>query len=190
MRIVFVTGGSKSGKSSFALKTAESYTGRKAYIATAQALDDEMSERIEAHRRQRSNLWDTVEEPLHIHKTISSLTATHEVIIVDCLTLWLSNILLREPQSTNDEVYSTFSKLTDSLTTAKHVNPDGAIILVSNEVGLSIVPDNLLARLFRDYAGVLNQQVAAVSDEAYLIVSGLSLRLRSLVSGLDIDGVV
>ncbi|QWR78896.1 bifunctional adenosylcobinamide kinase/adenosylcobinamide-phosphate guanylyltransferase [Candidatus Magnetomonas plexicatena] len=178
MRIVFITGGAKSGKSTFALKTADGYSGKRAYIATAQALDDEMTKRIEAHRKERAGKWDTVEEPINIHQSIAALAVSHDVIVVDCLTLWLTNMLLKEPEPAEDVIYNAFSKLTDSLTTAKQLKSDGSLILVSNEVGLSIVPDNRLARLFRDYAGVLNQQVAAVSDEAYLVVSGLPLRLN------------
>ncbi|MBF0464638.1 MAG: bifunctional adenosylcobinamide kinase/adenosylcobinamide-phosphate guanylyltransferase [Nitrospirae bacterium] len=179
MKIVFITGGAKSGKSTFALKTADRYGGKRAYVATAQALDDEMAWRIEAHQKERNGSWDTVEEPVNIHQSITELVTTHEVIVVDCLTLWLTNMILTEPEPAKDKIYDAFLKLTDSLTTARQTKSDGAIILVSNEVGLSIVPDNRLARLFRDYAGVLNQRVAAVSDEAYLVVSGLPLRLNS-----------
>ncbi|MBF0458422.1 MAG: bifunctional adenosylcobinamide kinase/adenosylcobinamide-phosphate guanylyltransferase [Nitrospirae bacterium] len=177
MKIVFITGGSRSGKSSYALKLSGQHDGRRAFIATAEPLDEEMRLRIDAHKRQRSDAWETVEEPIRLSETIAGLTSSHEVILVDCLTLWLSNILTREPFPEVEAVTIEIDDFISNLKWLKGV-PDTNLYLVSNEVGMSIVPDNKLARAFRDAAGLLNQQVAAVADEVYLIVSGLPLKLK------------
>ncbi|MBF0515612.1 MAG: bifunctional adenosylcobinamide kinase/adenosylcobinamide-phosphate guanylyltransferase [Nitrospirae bacterium] len=179
MKIIFITGGSRSGKSSYAIKLSERHSGAKAFIATAQALDDEMRLRIDTHKRQRPDVWETFEEPLHLAQTIARLVETHEVILIDCLTLWLTNIFMREPfpeietiTRDIDACISSIKKLKDAASNDTH------LYLVSNEVGMSIVPDNKLARLFRDAAGWLNQQAAAIADEVYLVVSGLPLKLK------------
>lgn len=165
--IIFVTGGARSGKSSFALKAASGLGGRKAYVATAQPLDDEMKERIERHRRDRGLEWQTHEEPVNVAALLRELEG-RDVVIIDCLTLWLSNVMF-EGKDIEGEIEDLVSAMRDFKKT---------LFVVSNEVGMGIVPDNETARRFRDFAGMLNQKVAAGADEAYLIVSGIPLEIK------------
>ena len=167
----FITGGARSGKSGFAERQAHELDGKRAYIATAQALDPEMAARIEKHRKDRSKAWDTYEEPLAIAELLRKLSTRYDVVLLDCLTLWLSNIIAH----TGDGV--VISAHSDELVSAIG-GFNGTLFIVSNEVGLGIVPDNPLARQFRDYAGLLNQKVAQVSDEVYFIASGIPIRIK------------
>lgn len=175
-RIVFITGGAKSGKSSFALKLANEWAfkerqtslSQKAYIATAQALDEEMRERIERHKKSRSEEWLTIEEPLNLANLIKDMGNKHNIILIDCLTLWLSNLLLN-----NKSVEAEIESFISALSTVECL-----LIVVSNEVGMGIVPENRLARRFRDLAGDLNQRIAEIADDAYLVVSGIPIKLK------------
>ena len=165
--IIYISGGARSGKSSFAQKLAEQLSPHPIYLATAQAYDAEMSDRIRRHQSDRDARWRAHEEPIDLCQALSGYSSG-DVIVIDCLTLWLSNILLAEKNVETE---------TDKLVT--HLKSQQAtLILVSNEVGMGIVPDNALARSFRDVAGRLNQAVAAVSDEAFVLISGLPLRLK------------
>jgi len=170
-RIFFITGGARSGKSAFAEKLAGDIPGKRAYLATAQALDAEMVARIEHHRLRRGSAWDTYEEPLAITELLKKLSGRYEVVLLDCLTLWLSNIMART--GSNDEISARVDELTSGLRDFA-----GACIVVSNEVGLGIVPDNPLARRFRDLAGFANQKLAQASDEAYLLAAGIPMKIK------------
>jgi adenosylcobinamide kinase/adenosylcobinamide-phosphate guanylyltransferase len=170
-KIYFITGGARSGKSAFAEKLASELTGRRAYLATAQALDPEMAARIEKHRNDRGILWDTYEEPLAVSELLTKLRNKYDIVLLDCLTLWLSN---RMAHSDRDE--SVTSRSDDLAQAIKDFN--GACIVVSNEVGLGIVPDNPLAREFRDLAGALNQKVAHIADEVYFLASGIPVKIK------------
>jgi adenosylcobinamide kinase/adenosylcobinamide-phosphate guanylyltransferase len=167
-KIVFVLGGARSGKSSFALEKASSHQGRKAFIATAQALDAGMEERIAKHKKERGGDWTTLEEPMNIAPLIGKAVEEYAAVLVDCLTLWLSNLML-DGRNVEQEVEVFVSSLEAC---------GKEIYLVSNEVGLGIVPDNELARKFRDLAGGLNRRVAALADEVYLIVAGIPLKIK------------
>jgi len=150
----------------------------KAYIATAAALDDEMKERIQRHRRERGQGWDTVEEPLDIVKAINDLSG-YSVILLDCLTLWISNLMLNGREIEND-IERFLNCLRQHLTPSPlhpFISPS-TIIIVSNEVGMGIVPENGLARRFRDVAGMVNQKVAEIADEVYLVVSGIPVKIK------------
>ncbi|NOZ25047.1 MAG: bifunctional adenosylcobinamide kinase/adenosylcobinamide-phosphate guanylyltransferase [Nitrospirae bacterium] len=173
-RLIFVTGGARSGKSSFALKKASSVPGRKAYIATAEALDEEMAERIRRHRAERGRDWITLEAPVGLPATIQSIKDDYSVILVDCLTLWLSNVICTARTGVEQEIDGLVEVLREFRTSACR----SSLYLVSNEVGMGIVPENRLARLFRDMAGRLNQEVAGVADEVYLVVSGIPLKVK------------
>ena len=168
-KIVFVTGGARSGKSSFALKEASRIKGKKAFIATAEALDEEMRERIEKHRKQRGKDWDTYEELLKIPDMIKKIEGHYRVMVLDCLTLWLSN-LLQNSLDSEAEIESLVSLLV-----TRHPS---SLFIVSNEVGLGIVPENELARRFRDLSGYLNQKIAGIADEVYLMTAGIPLRIK------------
>jgi adenosylcobinamide kinase/adenosylcobinamide-phosphate guanylyltransferase len=166
-----VLGGARSGKSAFAQGAAEAKAaeagGRLVMVATAQAFDSEMAERIDRHRSDRGGAWTTVEAPLDLSGALDGLGAG-DVVVVDCLTLWLSNLMLdgRDPAAAAAELAATVGRF------------EGTLWLVSNEVGFGIVPDNALARRFRDEAGRLHQALAQAADAVSLVVAGLSLRLK------------
>lgn len=167
-KIIYISGGARSGKSRFAQEMAENLSPHPIYLATAQSFDDEMSDRIKRHQADRDARWRTHEEPIHLTQALKRYRGSGDVLLVDCLTLWLSNIMLA-----GMDVSSEIDRLTAYLKTQQ-----ATLIFVSNEVGMGIVPDNALARSFRDFAGRLNQSVAGLSEEAYVLVSGLPLRLR------------
>lgn len=166
-RLTVVLGGARSGKSAYAegLLTAE--PGPWAYIATAEAHDDEMRVRIAQHQGRRATGWTTIDAPLDLAGALSGAAAGTPVL-VDCLTLWLANLILAP-----HDIPTATDRLIDAL--SRRSKP---CILVSNEIGLSIVPDNALARAFRDEAGRLNQRVAAAADRVVFIAAGLPLTLK------------
>ena len=164
---ILVTGGVRAGKTRHALALAEELAPRRHYLATAQALDDEMRQRIRRHQLERGAGWHTIEEPLDV---ASHLAQPGGVVLVDCLTLWLTNWMLR-PQAPD------YERLFGELAAAVEAAPN-PVVLVTNEVGLGIVPDNALARDFRDRAGFLAQRVAAACDRVDLMVAGLPLRVK------------
>jgi len=168
-KIIFITGSARSGKSSFVLNEALKISGKKAYIATAEALDKEMGERIEEHKKQRGKDWDTYEEPLEIAEVIKKIEGKYSVIVIDCLTVWLSNIM-----HAGLNIKAEIEHLISSLATCH----SSLVYIVSNEVGMGIVPDNEMARRFRDLAGFLNQRVAGIAHEVYLLVSGIPLKVK------------
>jgi adenosylcobinamide kinase/adenosylcobinamide-phosphate guanylyltransferase len=170
-KIIFITGGARSGKSDFALKLAQGLAGPKAYLATAQALDKEMAERIQKHKRNRPRDWQTLEEPLQIAKVIGEQGDHFSVILVDCLTLWISNSMMAKWSL--KKLLQEADRLLEACRGMR-----GTVIIVSNEVGLGIVPDNPSARNFRDLSGLIHQKVARQADEVYLLVSGLPLQLK------------
>lgn len=168
--VVFLTGGARSGKSSFALKRAEGYT-KKFFLATAETFDEEMALRVKKHREERGDEFHTIEEPLHLDKALWRMPENTEVVIVDCLTVWAGNLLYKLGDET--VIMSHVDRLLDILQ-----NPPCNIILVTNEVGMGIVPENAMARGFRDIAGMINQKVAGVSTEAWFLCSGIPMRLK------------
>ncbi|HET6421464.1 MAG TPA: bifunctional adenosylcobinamide kinase/adenosylcobinamide-phosphate guanylyltransferase [Geobacteraceae bacterium] len=170
-RTIFITGGARSGKSRLAEKIAEGFGTPLLYIATGQAGDAEMAERIAAHLARRGEKWQTVEEPLRLPDVIKSSAGGYRAVLVDCVTLWLTNILLAHDDAgmALDEVRA-LAGLMPGLATP--------LILVSNEVGMGIVPDNALARTFRDLAGKANEILAAAADEVYVTFCGLPLKLK------------
>jgi adenosylcobinamide kinase / adenosylcobinamide-phosphate guanylyltransferase len=170
-KIYFITGGARSGKSTFAERLANGMTGKRAYIATAQALDPEMAARIQHHRERRGAAWDTYEEPLAIADLLVKLNERYQIIMLDCLTLWLSNVMAHT--NGDDAVNSRSNVLVAAIK-----GFDGSSIIVSNEVGLGIVPDNPLARRFRDFAGMLNQKMAQVADEVYFTAAGIPIKIK------------
>ncbi|RJT41921.1 bifunctional adenosylcobinamide kinase/adenosylcobinamide-phosphate guanylyltransferase [Mesorhizobium waimense] len=166
-RLTFVIGGARSGKSAHAETLVTSRPAPWTYIATAEAYDREMRERIALHRSRRGEGWTTVDAPLDLAGALAALPEGRPVL-VDCLTLWLTNHMLAE-----HDIEAECLRLTDVLS-----RPRGPWFVVSNEVGQGIVPDNALARRFRDAAGRLNQQVAAVADTVLLMVAGLPLKVK------------
>lgn len=169
MTSTLVLGGARSGKSAYAQKAAENAAVgvRPTLIATGQAFDDEMSERIARHRADRGESWLTVEAPLALPEAIAALTSD-AVAVVDCLTLWLSNLMLAER-----DVEAAAAELVAAVTACP-----ARLWLVSNEVGLGLVPETPLGRRFRDEAGRLHQRLAQSVDEVYFVAAGLPLRLK------------
>lgn len=169
---MLVLGGARSGKSSFALDLCDRMEGKRYFIATAQVLDDEMKERIRHHQKERGNGWTTIEEPLEICRRIKENDKKETIILVDCLTLWLSNLYMKY-ESGNEMVYKKIEELVDILSSIK-----GRVVLVSNEVGMGIVPENRLARLYRDAAGTMNKKIAEKADRVVITFSGLPMVLK------------
>lgn len=165
--LTFVLGGARSGKSRHAEALLGAFPAPLTYIATAQAFDGEMEERIAHHRARRDSRWQTLEAPLDLVETLAS-RAAGEPVLVDCLTLWLTNVMLAER-----DVEAESQRLVDVL-----ARPRGPWVVVSNEVGLGIVPDNALARRFRDDAGRLNQMIAARADRVLFMVAGLPMTVK------------
>lgn len=165
---LLVLGGARSGKSRYAQQRVEAIEGRLAYIATAQALDAEMDERIARHQQDRGERWQTIEAPLELGEAIGHADLSHDAIMVDCLTLWLTNLLLAER-----DIAAATTTLLQTLAACQR-----PVVLVSNEVGLGIVPDNALARRFRDEAGRLHQSVAAVVPEVVFMAAGLPMHFK------------
>jgi adenosylcobinamide kinase/adenosylcobinamide-phosphate guanylyltransferase len=170
-KTILVIGGCRSGKSSHALNLANQIPGHKIFIATCMPHDKEMGERVLLHKKQRSRVWTTLEVPVHLPEEISKNSRKENVILVDCLTLWLSNLLLENNDQGNMDGH--IRKLVRSLE-----NAQCPIILVSNEVGTGIVPENRLARRFRDIAGFTNQKVAACTDKVIWMVAGIPVRVK------------
>jgi adenosylcobinamide kinase/adenosylcobinamide-phosphate guanylyltransferase len=173
-RHVLVLGGARSGKTAFAERLAMGAGVRPVYLATAEALDSEMRERVESHRRQREGRFATVEEPLALARAIDDAAAKHDVILVDCLTLWITNLL-----GAGRDVAEAVEQLATALTRIESAR----VILVSNEVGLGIVPDNALARTFRDLAGSTHQRLAEICDDVYFVVAGLPMTFKGTAPG-------
>lgn len=182
--VVLITGGAKSGKSSFAEKYAATLGPAGIYIATSPVFDDELRVRVQQHqeRREMSAIrWDTIEEEYELNSVLKKLAhdaglrETGTVVLVDCLVLWLSNWLLRCEQ---DDAMERIKEQLEQLEMTLQTFP-GTLLLVTNEVGYGIVPDNPLGRIFSDLAGIMNQRVAAVSDRVFLVTAGIPIELKS-----------
>lgn len=167
---LLILGGARSGKSRLAQDMAARRWLHPVYLATAEILDDEMAARVRMHRRTRARRWHCVEEPLEIAKIIRRGIPGTDGLLVDCLTIWLSNVLLKEGRG-------AFARRRDELVKALHQTRQD-VILVANEVGLSVVPEHALGRTFRDLAGWLNQAVAKEADTVVFVAAGLPLVLK------------
>ena len=168
---ILVIGGCRSGKSSHALHLAEQIPGQKIFIATCMPQDKEMKQRVLRHQQQRSSAWETLEVPFFLPEAIHKDGTEGHVILVDCLTLWINNLILDDDKPEN--IDSHIQKLTQSIEKA-----ECPVILVSNEVGTGIVPENKLARLFRDITGFANQKVAACVDRVIWMVAGIPVKIK------------
>ncbi|MFY0596821.1 MAG: bifunctional adenosylcobinamide kinase/adenosylcobinamide-phosphate guanylyltransferase [Cognatishimia sp.] len=166
-KLTFVLGGASSGKSAYAETLVTDTGAPRVYIATAQVFDEEMRVKVDAHLAQRGANWRTIESPLDLSDALQSISET-EVVLLDCATMWLSNHLMAE---------ADIARQTDSLLEQLR-DCKGSVVVVSNEVGMGIVPDNALARKFRDAQGKLNQTLAAQADLAVFVVAGLPMVLK------------
>jgi adenosylcobinamide kinase/adenosylcobinamide-phosphate guanylyltransferase len=168
---VFVFGGARSGKSRFALECASEVTGNKVFIATLIPGDKEMEDRVRRHKEERGEGWITVESPLNISRAIKENMDKTEIIIIDCLTLWVSNQLMQEKDV--DEIVNSVEALCETVNECTCT-----LVLVSNEVGCSVVPPSKLGRQFRDAVGIMNQKLAQVCDRVILVSAGIAQELK------------
>ena len=170
-RMIFITGGSQSGKSRYALDYANRHFLRKLYLATSEALDEEMVRRIELHKKARGREWQTVEEPIEVVSRIRQYADKVDIILLDCMTLWLSNLLLRWDQE--QKIIDEIGRLSETIREI-----ETPLIMVSNEVGMGLVPVDPLGRRFRDLSGVANQRMAEAADTVIFMVSGIPMFLK------------
>ncbi len=173
---IFVTGGARSGKSLFAEELSLGFDSPRCYLATAEALDSEMEERISRHRKRRGESWSTSEEPLLLAETLLSLDGKFSLILIDCITLWLSNLMQENTAKNINSEIAILEKVNELIEVLSEIHTH--VIIVSNEVGMGIVPENRMARLFRDIAGEANRLLAEIADEAWLLASGIPVRLK------------
>lgn len=181
--IILCSGGARSGKSEFAEQLALSLKGRKAYVATGQAFDDEMKDRIKKHQLRRGKEWITFEIPLHLHKNWEQIKNVSDVILIDCLTMFTSNHVFAHgdinTQEDSNRIESIILEELRLLLQEINNSNDKTVIFVTNEIGLGIVPENKLARYFRDITGRVNREVASVANKMYLTISGVTIELKS-----------
>ncbi|QKV17391.1 bifunctional adenosylcobinamide kinase/adenosylcobinamide-phosphate guanylyltransferase [Oricola thermophila] len=166
--VTLILGGARSGKSAFGEGMIAASGLEPVYIATGQVHDEEMRARIDHHRARRGPEWTTVEEPDDLEGALARATGQERAVLVDCLTLWVTNLMMAEA-----DIAARSARLCAALKDAK-----GPVVLISNEVGLGIVPDNRMAREFRDHAGRLHQDVAGVADTVYFVAAGLPLKMK------------
>jgi adenosylcobinamide kinase/adenosylcobinamide-phosphate guanylyltransferase len=167
-RHILILGGARSGKSRHAESLADNHVGERLYVATAEPGDEEMRRRIAEHRQRRGREWRTIEEPAALAGVLEQACSENSFVLVDCLTLWLSNLMMRNINAAREA--EQLCRIVPRLA--------GTLVFVSNEVGLGIVPENELGRRFRDDAGLLNQRVAAVCEEVVVMFAGIALRLK------------
>jgi adenosylcobinamide kinase / adenosylcobinamide-phosphate guanylyltransferase len=171
-RITLVTGGVKSGKSSYALKLGQEIGSKHAFIATATAGDDEMTRKIAAHKAERGGCWQTYEEPCDIASVLKKVAAEYDMVLIDCMTLWVSNLLTLQNFG-DDEIETAFSGFIEALKAAACT-----VIVVTNEVGLGIMPADRLSRRYQNLLGALNRRIARVADSVYVMISGIPVKIK------------
>lgn len=180
--IILCSGGARSGKSEFAEQLALSLKGRKAYVATGQAFDDEMKDRIKKHQLRRGKEWITFEIPLYLHKNWEQIKNVSDVILIDCLTMFTSNHVFAHGDINSQEDANRIESiiLEELRLLLQEINNsnDKTVIFVTNEIGLGIVPENKLARYFRDITGRVNREVASAANKMYLTISGVTIELK------------
>ena len=170
--ITLITGGVKSGKSDYALELGREHGSQHAFIATATAGDDEMRLKIAAHKACRSGRWQTYEEPFAIASVLQRIGHDYTAVIIDCMTLWVSNLLTLRNLA-DDEIEAAFSGLIEALNHAAC-----QVIIVTNEVGLGVMPADRLARRYQNQLGAVNRRIAGVSDSVYMMISGIPVKIK------------
>ncbi len=193
-KLIVILGGARSGKSAFAERLAASRGQSVAFIATATASDDEMRERIASHRASRPKGWYTIEEPHDLAKAVRHAAELADVVLLDCMTLWLGNMLLQtswqdEKDDEGEVEFYTASGLFDEraleeiealLDVVKSLSPNKTLIVVTNEVGFGVVPAYFLGRLYRDTLGYVNQRLAQIAERVYFMVAGIAVDIKHL----------
>lgn len=175
--IYLVIGGSRSGKSRYAQRLAETLDKEKIYLATCPVIDAEITERIKRHQNDRDDSWTTIEEQIDISSIIQNLRS-NQVLLVDCLTLWVNNLLYHSPQMTEEHLPQQWEKVKAAL-----IDAPGDVIFVTNEIGMGIVPETRQTRTYRDMVGRLNQLVAAIAHKVDLIVAGIPMTIKKHEKG-------
>ena len=185
-KLILITGGARSGKSDFAERLAVKLGGDEVlFVATAEALDDDMARRITAHRLARPTAWQTLEAPQDVAKHLLPAIGTRRVVLIDCLTLLVSNTILTLGESPDaQQAEALVRHEVDELLAAAEATP-ATIIVVTNEVGLGLVPMNTLGRVYRDALGRANQRLAAQADAVYALMAGIAVDIKRLASNLD-----
>lgn len=186
-RLILVTGGARSGKSTYAERLAHRSGRSVAYVATATAGDDDMRDRIARHQAARPATWQTIEEPLHLANAVRQAASLADIILLDCITVWLSNWLLLQDElssieSTPASVYSegAIQEIEALLKETQTLNAQQRLVIVTNEVGLGIVPAFALGRVYRDVLGAVNRRLAQEAARVYLLVAGLAVDIKRL----------
>jgi adenosylcobinamide kinase / adenosylcobinamide-phosphate guanylyltransferase len=191
-QLILILGGARSGKSTFAEQLAKRSGRSVAFIATATISDDDMRSRIERHRAARPADWPTIEEPLHLSLAVQQAASLADVVLLDCITLWISNWLFTQENIddasplTSSYYESALAEIDSLLVTLKALDPQKTLIVVTNEVGLGIVPSYTLGRVYRDVLGLVNQRLAGVADRVYLMVAGLGVDIKRLHEEVNI----
>jgi adenosylcobinamide kinase/adenosylcobinamide-phosphate guanylyltransferase len=177
--ITFLLGGARSGKSSYAVDLAKDCQGRVVYLATGVSCDEEMERRFEKHKGARPDSWETIEEPLHVEDVLRKLGESADLILLDCLGFLVTNLMLHYQSQGKDDSQvedAVLGHIVDMVSIARDAELD--MIIVSNEVGMGVVPDSSLGRLFRDVLGRANQMIAASADNVLFFVAGLPMKLK------------
>lgn len=178
-KCIVVTGGAKSGKSVFAETYIQQCAGQKVYVATAQALDEEMKERIAVHKKRRPSSWQTIEMPYGMPNNIQRILQHADVVLVDCLTMYFSNFLFAHEQEADAVIIQKALQEMEQTCQYIHNSPGKTVVFVTNEIGCGIVPMGRVSRLYRDLIGTVNQKVAAEAEQVYVTICGITIELKS-----------
>ncbi len=187
--ITLIIGGARSGKSSYAEKYCLSKSSNPAYIATAQIYDSEMAERVKKHQERRNGIWKNYEEPYFISLLLEKIIKDHDVILLDCLTIYITNLMLKDYNYEGENQESFMEEKEKSIyqeveKIIKIIPKDKELVIVSNEVGLGIVPENFLARIFRDISGRMNQFIGEECDQVVLTTAGIPIKIKPVLERL------
>lgn len=183
-KIIYISGGARSGKSIFAEETCKDLSDKVAYIATSEIFDEEMKDRVKKHKAQRPDSWDTYEAYRDLDKIMESISRNNDTALLDCLTVMVNNLVFHSDIDIETASFDELDKLEKSIAeeTSKLLSSarrlDINLVIVSNEIGMGIVPENKLSRIYRDIIGRSNQKCAAMSDEAYFVVSGIAVKIK------------
>jgi adenosylcobinamide kinase/adenosylcobinamide-phosphate guanylyltransferase len=176
LKKILITGGQASGKSSLAVKLADDIKGKRIFIATARYLDGELNKKIETHKKERGSRYDTLEEPTELHEALKkAIQMKADVIVIDCITMWISNLLIEKEES---EIESYVNNYLSVINSAERNEFPETLITVTNECGLGVIPANELSRKYVKYLGQTNKKIAAAYDDVYLTCCGLEMRIK------------
>lgn len=183
-KIIYISGGARSGKSIFAEKMCKDLSDKVAYIATSEIFDEEMRDRVKKHKAQRPKSWDTYEAYKDLDEIVRSISENNDTALLDCLTVMVNNLMFHSNIDIETASFDDIDKLEQSIDAeitkliGAAVSQDINLVIVSNEIGMGIVPENKLSRIYRDIIGRSNQKCAAMSDEAYFVVSGIAVKIK------------